>query len=295
VTFATEYAAGLGAQTKELMRQACVRYWRSPNYNLQRLGVSMAVAVLFGSNFADADVAGSQVAIVSGIGLLFLTTIFVGVVYINGVIPVLSSERAVFYREQAAGAYRAFPYTLAWGICEIPYLLVCTLVFSSIFYFLVGFEAVAGKFFLYYVYFFLYVTYATFLGQFLAAVLPNAQTASLVASALTSVYVLFTGFLIQPHLIPDGWLFLYYVNPMHYALEGIVVTQYRGMDDPVTVFDESSGSTLTTTVEQFALSYFGGKYEYSNRYLDFGILLAFIICIRFSTMLAFKFVRHTKR
>jgi len=295
ISFKTKYASTLWSQFRILIRQAAIRYWRSPNYNLQRLCVSTVVGVLFGSVFANSEGFGEQTAIISSIGLMFLTTVFVGVVYFNGAIPMLSKERAVYYREQASNAYRPFPYALAWGLAEIPYLLVCTLVFISIFYFLVGFEAVAWKFFYYYLFFFQYTSFMTFLGQLFAAILPNGQTAQVVGSAITSLFTLFGGFLIPAHKIPDGWIFLHYINPLHYAFEGLVVTQYHGASSAVQILDTSTGNVAPSTAEQVALNFFGGEFSWSNRHMDFAILLAFTIFIRFGTFMALKFIRHVKR
>jgi ABC-type multidrug transport system permease subunit len=58
--------------------------------------------------------------------------------------PVIAIERIVYHRERAAGMYAAMPYALAQGDVEIPYLVVQTLLWSIITYWMFGFEASAG-------------------------------------------------------------------------------------------------------------------------------------------------------
>lgn len=58
--------------------------------------------------------------------------------------PVIAIERIVYHRERAAGMYAAMPYALAQGDVEVPYLVVQTLLWSVITYWMFGFEASAG-------------------------------------------------------------------------------------------------------------------------------------------------------
>lgn len=46
----------------------------------------------------------------------------------------ISAQRTVFYREVAAGMYSAWSFGLAQQLVEIPYLIVQSVVYSSIVY-----------------------------------------------------------------------------------------------------------------------------------------------------------------
>jgi hypothetical protein len=41
-------------------------------------------------------------------------------------------------------------------------------------------------------------------------------------------FILFAGFLIPPPTIPDWWVWLYYISPFHYALEGLLINELVG-------------------------------------------------------------------
>jgi ABC-2 type transporter len=40
-----------------------------------------------------------------------------------------------------------------------------------------------------------------------------------------SIFILFAGFIIPPPMIPDWWIWLYYLSPFHYALEGLMINE----------------------------------------------------------------------
>ncbi len=44
-----------------------------------------------------------------------------------------------------AGMYASFPYALAQGDVELPYILVQTVIWALITYFMMGFELNAGR------------------------------------------------------------------------------------------------------------------------------------------------------
>jgi hypothetical protein len=43
-------------------------------------------------------------------------------------------ERAVFYRERASHTYCVSAYFVAVGLAELPFLLLCSFLFSAIYY-----------------------------------------------------------------------------------------------------------------------------------------------------------------
>lgn len=107
-------------------------------------------------------------------GALYAACMFLGVSNASSVQPIVSIERTVFYREKAAGMYSAIPYAFAqvsfmflkkrfckasvnverlvncWssdhqGLVELPYILLQTIVYGVITYFMIDFERTASK------------------------------------------------------------------------------------------------------------------------------------------------------
>jgi ABC-type multidrug transport system permease subunit len=75
------------------------------------------------------------------------------------VMPVMAKERAVFYREQAAGMYHVAAYAVSYGVAELPYIVVTTGLFVNVYYFQVGLSTdPVDKFWDYWLFFALYVS-----------------------------------------------------------------------------------------------------------------------------------------
>lgn len=52
----------------------------------------------------------------------------------------------------------------------------------------------------------------------------------------------FCGFLITEENFPSFWLFMYWLNPLHYALEGIISAMFRDDDTVITLLTGESSS-----------------------------------------------------
>jgi ABC-type multidrug transport system permease subunit len=50
---------------------------------------------------------------------------------------------------------------------------------------------------------------------------------------LSTIFSLFAGFMIKPEDFPPFWIFVYYLDPLHYALEGLNTTQFYGDSTPI--------------------------------------------------------------
>lgn len=76
----------------------------------------------------------------------------------------------------------------------------------------------------------------------------------MLAGLTNTVLGLFCGFLISEQNFPTFWLFMYWLDPLHYALEGLIMTQFHGdtteiteMDGSVTIAEEYMTGTVFTT------------------------------------------------
>ncbi|KAH9181331.1 hypothetical protein AeNC1_016693, partial [Aphanomyces euteiches] len=148
MNFSTKRAASNGVQFQYVLLRYFRMYWRTPTYNLTRVMLSIFLAVLFGLIFVSVDYT-TYSGVVGGSGMVFMTTLFVGIIAFNSVVPIAVEERASYYRERASQTYNALWYFLAGTIVEIPYVLVTTLIFTVIFYPFVGFSGSVGDVIIY--------------------------------------------------------------------------------------------------------------------------------------------------
>eukprot|EP00752_Nemacystus_decipiens_P004290 g3919.t1 len=218
LAFKSVFAASPMLQAKTCIERALKQYWRNPNYNWMRMQLAIVMAVIFSSSFIDADIE-TEADVASRLGVIYMSTMFVGVICLQTAIPAGFKERIVFYREQAANMYGVRAYAVGYAVAELPYILFITLAFCSIFYWITGLADDAGRFFMYWLYFLLWVSFMVFLGHMFVMVLPDTKVAQTLGGILSSMFSLFAGFLISPAKVPDPWIWAYYLSPLHYVVE----------------------------------------------------------------------------
>jgi hypothetical protein len=82
----------------------------------------------------------------------------------------------------------------------------------------------------------------------------------------------------------------YWLDPLHYVVEGLVVTQFHADHSPVTVI----GTAQTVTANTFITGFYP-DWQYKSRGFDIMALCLFIIAFRVGTYLCLEYVRHDKR
>ncbi|KAG3125300.1 hypothetical protein PC128_g27372 [Phytophthora cactorum] len=145
MVFAKKRAATSATQMKFVVTRFFQMYWRTPTYNLTRMFLSIFLALLFGIVFVDASYA-SYSGLNSGVGMVYMASLFLSMTAFQSVLPLASSERASFYRERASQTYNAFWYFVGSTLAEIPYSFMVGALFTVVFYPMVGFTDVGVAF-----------------------------------------------------------------------------------------------------------------------------------------------------
>ncbi|CAM8984948.1 unnamed protein product [Rhodiola kirilowii] len=200
-------------------------------------------------------------------GALYSSCLFLGISNASTVQPIISIERTVFYRERAAGMYSPYPYAFAQGLVEIPYIILQTILYGVITFFMINFERTAKKFFLYLVFMFLTFTYFTFYGMMAIGLTPSQQMAAVVSSAFYSLWNLLSGFLIPKPSIPGWWIWFYYICPIAWTLKGIIISQLGDVEDKIV------GPGFEGSVKEYLKVSLG--YEYSMMGYSAAVLIGF--------------------
>jgi ABC-type multidrug transport system permease subunit len=194
----------------------------------------------------------------------------------------------VFYRERAAGMYGPYPMAIAMGNVEIPYILVQTVVYSCIVYWMVGFAADASKFFWFTFIFGITLMMFTAYGTMSVMITPDKSLAGLFMAFFFAFFNLFCGFLIPQASIPGWWIWMYWLNPLAYTLYALIVTQLGDLTD---TFVEFNGEMIS--VPQLLEDRFG--YKYSFRWPATVILIAFLLVFRMASIAAIKVLNFQRR
>lgn len=242
-----EFATSLWEQTRIVTQRMNVSLYRNVEYINNKLALHIGSALFNGFSFW---MIGSSVADLQ----LRLFTIFNFIFVAPGVLaqlqPLFLERRNIFeVREKKSKMYSWIAFTTGLIVSEIPYLIICAVLYFACWYYTVGFPHASARsgatFFVMLMYEFVY----TGIGQFVAAYAPNAVFASLVNPLLIGVLVSFCGVLVPYQQIQPFWRYwLYYLNPFNYLMGSILVFDVWGT--PVTctrqelaIFDPPPGST----------------------------------------------------
>ncbi|KAE9143441.1 Pleiotropic drug resistance protein 3 [Phytophthora fragariae] len=307
--FQKKRAASSWTQAKFLTTRFMRMYWRTPTYNMTRFVIGLFLALLFGLTYVNVEYVSYQ-GINGGVGMVFMTTLFNGVVSFNGVLPIASGDRAAFYREGASQTYNSLWYFVGSTIAEIPYVFFSCLIFTVIFFPLVGFTGF-GTGVLYWINVSLLVLLQTYMGQLFVYALPSVEVSAIIGVLVNSIFFLFMGFNPPAESIPEGYRWLYAITPQKYSLailEALVFTDCP--NEPTwnstlgayeNVGPELACQPLTNlpvtidhiTVKGYVESVFEMKHD--DIWSNFGYVFLFIGILRLLTLLSLRYINHQKR
>ncbi|EQC32363.1 hypothetical protein SDRG_10110 [Saprolegnia diclina VS20] len=302
--FSSKRAATSMTQFTMVTQRFFRMYWRIASYNNTRILISIFLAVLFGLVYRGVDYTTFSGA-TGGVGMVFLTSLFVGMISFNSVIPLAGTERASFYRERASETYDALWYFVGSTLAELPYVVVCTFAFVIVYYPFVGLKESVGACLFYGFNLSLMVLMNVYMGQLMAYAMPSVEVAALVGILLNSIFFLFMGFTPTASQIPMGYRWLYTIVPPKYSMAILTSQTFAKCngDDPTQLGCQTMKNVppilllkmnaTSVTVKQ----YVEHTYEmyYDDALLDIVVVLGCIVFFRLLAYLALRFINHQKR
>lgn len=239
------FAMPFRVQFAAVLRRIFQQYWRSPEYIYGKLalGILSARKLLWplpfhshSANYCFLVFVGfsfylpgtSQQGLQSSIFSVFMiTAIFTALV--QQIMPQFIFQRDLYeVREQPSKTYHWAAFLGANLIAEIPYqMFVAILVYASFVYPVYGIadSQRQGIMLLLIIQFFIYGS--TF-AHAVVAVLPDAETAGLIATMLFNMTLVFNGILVPRVALPGFWDFMYRVSPMTYLVNAIIASGVSG-------------------------------------------------------------------
>jgi len=272
-------------------------YWRTPTYNLTRLMICVLLGCVFGVIYQGTDYstyAGAN----AGVGLVFVSTIFLGLISFNSVMPVAADERTAFYRERASQTYNALWYFIAGTLVEIPYIFISTLLFTIIFYPSVGFTGYV-TFFYYWLVVSMNALLFVYFGQLMVFALPSVAVASTLGALFSGIFMLFAGFNPPTGSIPTGYMWVHWISPPTYTISMLVSLVFADCSEGST--DGISCQTLQNapptigdvTLKAYVEATFDMKH--SDIWRNALIMMVLIVVFRVLALVSLRYINHLKR
>ncbi|KAG2487630.1 hypothetical protein HYH03_013769 [Edaphochlamys debaryana] len=205
-----------------------------------RIGQSIIMSLITGSLFYQLDntVQDSR----SYFSASFLGVMFMAMTAAPA-IPVAMASKGVWYKHRAAFFYPAWCHALGANMAQIPVILVESAIYSITLYFMVGFVADAGRFFLFWLTLLSFSFCTNVLYRLIAYTCPNQVMANAFGGFTLLILILLSGFSIVRGSIPDYWIWAYYISPFAWALRCVVINEFTSSawSGPAT---DGSGGTI---------------------------------------------------
>jgi ABC-type multidrug transport system permease subunit len=248
-----EFAMSLWDQTKVVCHRANVSLYRNTDYVNNKFALHIGVALFVGFSFWNI---GDSVSDQQLILFSLFNYIFVSAGVLAQLQPLFIERRDIYEtREKKSKMYSWVAFVTALIVSEVPYLIICGVLYFICFYYTAGLPTASSKagasFFVMLVYQFIY----TGIGQFVAAYAPNAVFASLINPLIIGILVSFCGVLVPYDQIQPFWRYwLYYLNPFNYLLGSLLVFADWDWDvncreAEFAVFDPPLGQTCVQYLE----------------------------------------------
>ncbi|CEG39520.1 atp-binding cassette superfamily [Plasmopara halstedii] len=292
--FDTKRASNGYVQFDLLCRRFFRMYWRTPTYNLTRLMVSVVLACVFAIIYQGTDY-NTYSGANAGIGLIFVSTTFLGIISFNSVMPVAADERTAFYRERASQTYNALWYFIAGTLVEIPYIFFSTLLFTIIFYPSVGFDGFI-TFFYYWLVVSMNALVFVYLGQLLVYALPSVAVATIIGALLCSIFMLYAGYNPPTDSIPTGYMWVHWISPPTYSIAILVALVFADCSDGKVGCDlmqEAPPTIGNMTIKDYVENVFDMKHD--DIWRNAMILVALIVVFRVLALISLRYISHLKR
>uniref|UniRef100_H3H0F9 ABC transporter domain-containing protein n=1 Tax=Phytophthora ramorum TaxID=164328 RepID=H3H0F9_PHYRM len=189
--------------------------------------------------------------------------------------------RKVFYKQRPRNFFRTTSYAIAESIVQIPVNLAVSFILGTFFYFMSGLTRTFEK---YIVFFLVLVCFQHAISAYmtlLSALSPSITVGQALASISVSFFLLFSGNIILADLIPDYWIWMYWFNPLAWALRSNMLSEFSS--------DRYTAAQSKKFLDSFSISQ-GTEYIW----FGVGILLAYYLLFTMLNGMALHFIRYEK-
>ncbi|XP_037760970.1 broad substrate specificity ATP-binding cassette transporter ABCG2 [Chelonia mydas] len=221
------YANGFFTQLYWVSKRAIKNLIRNPQASVAQIAVTMILALIVGAIFFGVKL--DQSGIQNRVGSLFFVTTNQCFSSVSA-IELFIKDKKLFIHQYTSGYYRVSAYFFALLIGDLlPMRTVPVILFSCISYWMIGYQALAGRFFFFILTLALVSYTATAMSLAISAGMNVVAIANLLITVCFVFMLLFSGLLVNlPSVM--GWLnWLKYFSIPRYGLTALQVNEFRDL------------------------------------------------------------------
>lgn len=222
------YSTSFFHQLKWVSKRTIKNLLGNPQASIAQLGVTLILALIVGAIFfrVKDDSSGIQ----NRVGALFFITTNQCFSSVSA-IELFVVEKKIFIHEYISGYYRLSAYFFSKLMADlIPMRTLPSIIFTCIIYFMIGFKANAGSFFIM-IFTLMLVSYtATSMALAIAAGQSVVAVANLLITICFVFMLIFSGLLVNLPTVMDWLNWLKYFSIPRYGLAALQVNEFTGLD-----------------------------------------------------------------
>ena len=183
-------------------------------------------------------------------------------------------SRSIHYKHYDANFYQVGAFVIGRFVASIPQRTLEIVSFGIPLYWMVGLDPSAGSFFLYLLLLIWYTTGIKMMFGIIAQLLPKKANVQGIGTFVVLLATLFGGFIVYPDAIPPYYIWIYWMNPMAWCLQGLASIEFTSSKYNNIGFP--SASFLTTLGFQTGREWIGYSFVYM---IPYTFICTFILAI----------------